>query len=179
IMQFEMPVLETERLILRNWREEDKEAIAAISTDEEAARFVGGVAEGWQAFRMVAQYIGHLHLRGFTMFAVEEKETGQCLGWAGPWKPDGWPGNEIGYGLRRSAWGKGYAAEAAIASLRFAYSQLGWESAISCIDKDNIGSQGVAKKLGAVLEQRDVPINNFVADVWRHLPPADFMERFT
>ena len=172
-----IPVLETERLILRGWREEDAEAVTAITTDEEAARFIGGVSEEWQAFRTVCTFIGHWQLRGFGFFAVEEKAGGECLGWCGLWRPDGWPENEIGYSLRRSAWGKGYATEAAHAALTYAYEVQGWTTAVSCIDAKNAGSQNVAKRLGASLEARDVEVNFFTADIWRHLSPAQFLER--
>lgn len=172
-----IPVLETDRLILRGWGEDDVATIRAIITDEEAARFIGGTAPDWQAFRTLCGCIGHWHIRGFAFFAVEEKTSGECIGWAGPWRPDGWPDNEIGYSLKKTHWGKGYATEAARASLRYAYETLGWTTAISSIDPDNIGSQGVARHLGATLEARDVVINDFTTDIWRHLPPEQFLEQ--
>jgi len=172
-----IPTIETERLILRGWREDDVEAVRDLTMDEEATRFIGGVAKDWQAFRTLCTFIGHWQLRGFGFFAVEEKSSAECIGWAGMWKPDGWPENEIGYSFRRKFWGKGYASEAAAASLKFAYETLGWTTAISCIDPANQGSQGVAKRLGASLEASDVEVCFFTADVWRHLPPKEFLER--
>ncbi|MEL6922286.1 MAG: GNAT family N-acetyltransferase, partial [Pseudomonadota bacterium] len=79
--------------------------------------------------------------------------------------------------LRRSAWGNGFATEAAEAALRWAYETLGWETAISCIDPNNVGSQGVAKRLGATLEESGVQVCFFTADIWRHLPPKQYLER--
>lgn len=175
----DIPVVETERLILRGWRETDIPAVADIICNEESARFIGSVASEWQPFRSVCGIIGHWQLRGFGFFAIEQKETGETLGWCGPWRPDGWPDNEIGYSLRKKFWGKGYASEAASASLRFAYQYLGWTTAISCIDRENTGSQGVAKRLGATCEAHDVEINDFRADIWRHLPPEKFLERLS
>ena len=171
------PTIETERLLLRGWREDDVSAIADIYGDEVSSRYIGGQMKRWQAWRTVCMIIGHWQFRGFGLFAVEEKSTGTCLGWAGPWRPDGWPENEIGYSLRRSAWGKGYATEASMAGLRYAYEKLGWKTAMSCINAENTGSQNVAKRLGASHEARDVKINDFVADIWRHLPPKQFLER--
>ncbi|MDD9908305.1 MAG: GNAT family N-acetyltransferase [Ahrensia sp.] len=174
----DIPVIETDRLILRGWREGDVPAIRELVMNEEATRFIGGTSKYWQPFRTLCMFIGHWHFRGFSFFAVEEKASGECIGWCGPWKPDGWPDNELGYALRKSSWGKGYATEAAKASLRFAYGSLGWTTAISCIDADNHGSQGVAKHLGATLEAKDVEVTDFRCDVWRHLPPQQFMEQF-
>lgn len=172
-----IPVVETERLILRGWREDDVPAINDLVTDEESARFIGGTSPSWQTFRTVCTFIGHWQLRGFGFFAVEHKQSGECLGWCGPWLPDGWPDNEIGYSLRRRYWGNGYASEAARASLVFAYEKLGWATAISCIDPDNLGSQNVARKLGAQRVEQNVAVNDFHADVWRHLPPEQFLEQ--
>ena len=177
IAPLQIPVVETERLILRGWREEDIPAIIAITTDEEAARFIGGATPDWQAFRTMCSFIGHWQIRGFGFFAVEEKQSQSCIGWCGMWKPAGWPDNELGYSFKKSHWRKGFATEAASASLRFAYETIGWKSAISCIDEGNTGSEGVAKKLGASLEQRDVQVNDFTANVWRHLPPEQFLAR--
>ena len=172
------PTLVTERLVLRPWREADVDAVRRITTDEAAARFIGGTTPPWQAFRTVCTFIGHWTLRGFGFFAVERRAESDCIGWCGPWKPEGWPGNEIGYSLVPEAWGQGYASEAAAASLAWAYDHAGWNDAMSCIDDGNAGSQGVARRLGATLEARDVAINDFVADIWRHLPPRDFLARF-
>ena len=175
--QLDIPQIETDRLLLRGWRESDVQAVATISFDEESTRFLGGVSKPWEPFRAVCGFVGHWQFRGFGFFAVEEKATGECLGWCGCWRPDGWPGNEIGYGLLKSSCGKGIATEAATASLRWAYEHAGWESAISCIDADNIGSQSVARKLGATRAQQDVKINDFTADIWQHLPPTEFLGR--
>ena len=173
----DVPTIETDRLILRGWREADIATVNAIATDEETARFIGGTTPPWQSFRTVASFIGHWALRGFGFFAVERRDTGTCIGWAGPWRPDGWPDNEIGYSLDKHHWGRGFGTEAARESLRFAYERCGWTTAISLIDEGNTGSEAIARKLGARIETRDAAVNDFRCNIWRHLPPAEFMER--
>ncbi len=173
-----MPVLETERLILRSWRKDDFGAIATIFGDEENARFIGGKKAEWEAWRHFAMIIGHWHLRGFTAFAVELKKTNQTLGYVGPWFPEGWPEPEIGYSLIPKASGNGYATEAAVASLKYAYDQLGWTTAISMMDKKNDGSKKVVRKMGAIFEKNSVLFGKSEAEIWRHLPPQKFQERF-
>ncbi|MFN3227690.1 MAG: GNAT family N-acetyltransferase [Hyphomicrobiales bacterium] len=126
-----IPTIETERLVLRGWKEADAAGYAELYGDEDNAKFIGGVMASWDAWRMVAQRIGQWHLRGFAMFAVEHKESGQFIGHAGPNFPEGWPEREIGWGLIKRFQGKGYASEAARASLRFAYEVLGWRTAIA------------------------------------------------
>jgi len=173
-----LPTLETERLILRGWKESDFDTVIKIFCDEENARYIGGVKAPWQAWRHMALFYGHWHLRGYTNFAVEEKATGKTIGSVGPWFPHGWPEPEIGYSLAPIAHGKGYATEAAIASLKHAYSDLGWETAISMIDKENIGSKKVASKMGATFEKKSILFEEHEAEIWRHLPPEQFMEKF-
>jgi RimJ/RimL family protein N-acetyltransferase len=172
-----VPVIETERLVLRGWDEADFPTIAALFADEETMRFLGGVMDAPTAWRAVATQIGHWAMRGYGFFALEEKSTGACIGWCGPWFPHGWPDKEIGWSLVREARGKGYATEAADASLRFAYTELGWSSAISLIDKDNTASIATAARLGATREQANITVTDFSCDLYRHLPAQEFLQR--
>lgn len=174
-MQHAFPVIETERLRLRAFEERDLDAYAALRADEKVMKFLGGVQDDTLTWRGMATILGHWTLRGFGFFCVEEKASGQCIGHCGPWRPHNWPDNEIGYTLARDAQGKGYATEAARASLSFAYEKLGWATAISVIDPENAASQNVAKRLGATVEKTNVKIWDFTADIWRYLPPTEFL----
>lgn len=176
-VQLDIPRIETDRLILRGFKEQDVDAIASIYADEDTARFIGGIEPEFQVWRRVAGVLGHWVLRGFGMFCVEEKASCNIVGFCGPWRPMGWPDNEIGYAFDKSVHGRGYATEAASASLRFAYEKLSWKTAIATIDPQNKASQGVARKLGAVLDQADVQINDFIVDIWRYPDPKIFMEQ--
>lgn len=169
-----IPTIETERLLLRGWKEDDAEGLAKLYGDEANATFIGGVLSPDEAWRMVAQRIGQWQLRGFAMFAVEEKASGTFVGHAGPHFPAGWPEPEIGWGLVPGFHGKGYAGEAARAGLTFAYQVLGWDTAISLIDAGNVPSQNLAKRLGATYESTQ-QVTTFTAGIYRHLPPSDFL----
>ena len=78
-----------------------------------------------------------------------EKESGRWIGRLGPWKPEGWPGPEIGWAIARDCWGRGYAGEGATAATNWAFDTLGWTRIIHSIAPDNIPSQRVAQKLGS------------------------------
>ena len=171
-----IPTLETERLILRGFREDDHASLCVIESDEEMTRFTGGVHNEDQAWRYMAVMIAHWTLRGFGPFALEEKATNSLIGYCGPWATPKFPEPEICYTLARTAQGKGYASEALKAALSFVYFNLGWETAMSCIDRDNHASQAVSQKMGAVKEQTDVPLGDYKVDIWRHLPPQKFKE---
>ncbi|MCY1014195.1 GNAT family N-acetyltransferase [Pyxidicoccus sp. MSG2] len=143
------PTLETARLILRPTALEDLDGYSALIADPESARFIGGVQPRAMAWRAMSAMAGSWALQGFGMFSVLEKSTGQWLGRIGPWKPEGWPGTEVGWGLLRSAWGKGYATEAAAAAIDWAFDTLGWTQVIHCIVPENTPSAEVARKLGS------------------------------
>ena len=89
------------------------------------------------------------------MFSVVEKASGACIGRIGPWNPEGWPGTEVGWGLVRSAWGKGYATEAAVASIDWAFDALCWTEVIHTIDSANAPSKAVAERLGSRFMRMD------------------------
>lgn len=146
---FEGPVLQTERLILRVPQISDFDAYAAMGEDVENMRYIGGATTRTVAWRKFLQMPGAWLLQGFAMFAVVEKSTGRWLGQLGPWKPEGWPGTEIGWAFDRSAQGKGYATEAGIACMDFAFDTLGWSNVIHSIHPDNVTSQALAMRLGS------------------------------
>src|SRR5437870_1326585 len=103
------PTLETERLILRPTAAADFEPWAAFMGDEEATRHLGGVQPRSVAWRGLLQVAGAWTIQGFSMFSVIEKTSGRWLGRLGPWQPYDWPGTEVGWGIVRDAWGRGYA----------------------------------------------------------------------
>ncbi len=142
-------VLETPRLLLRPPVAEDLEGFAALLADPESARFIGGVQPRTMAWRALCVMAGAWALQGAAMFSVLEKATGAWVGRVGPWHPEGWPGPEIGWGLRREFWGRGYATEASEATLDWAFEHLGWTDVIHCIAPENTPSKQVALRLGS------------------------------
>lgn len=148
-MSISAPVLETERLILRLPQIADFDGYAELVGDEEAARHIGGHMPRAAAWRKFLQMPGAWAVQGFGMFSIVEKDSGEWLGQLGPWKPEGWPGNEIGWAFRRGTWGKGYASEAAIAAVDWAFANLGWSDVIHCIHPHNTASQALAARLGS------------------------------
>lgn len=162
------PTLETERLILRPPEAKDFEPWAAFSADEEAARFIGGVQSRAGTWRVLCSVTGAWLIRGFSMFSVIEKSTGEWVGRLGAWQPEDWPGTEVGWGVVRSRWGKGYATEGAIAATDWVFRELGWDEVIHTIEPENTPSQAVAKRLGStILRQARLPSPIDVdVDVW-------------
>lgn len=141
--------LETDRLLLRPPLLEDFEGWAALMSDAQSAQHIGGVQPRSVAFRGLLSMAGAWSLQGFGMFSVIEKSSGRWLGRIGPWQPEGWPGTEVGWALRREAWGHGFAPEAARAAIDWAFETLGWDEVTHCIAPDNHASQAVARRLGS------------------------------
>jgi len=113
---------------------------------------------------------GSWTLKGFGMFSVIDKASGRWLGRVGPWQPEGWPGTEVGWGLLRSEWGKGYAQESATAAIDWAFAALGWSEVIHIIALDNVPSQALARRLGAANvgpTGMPPPFETIEVDMWR------------
>ena len=165
-----VPTLETERLKLRAWRQSDLELFAAYYADPTTAAFVGGACSRNDAWRRMAAFVGHWSLRGYGLWALEEKSTSQFVGYAGLWFPEGWPEPEVGWGLLRSAQGKGYATEASLRAREYGYSNIGFKTLISFIDLRNVASRAVAERMGAKYE-RSAMLFGFEAGVFRHPSP--------
>ena len=149
-----MMSLETQRLLLRQFRESDLEQYAAICADPEVMRFLGGKpysrAESW---RHMATMLGHWQLRGYGMWAAEEKSSGLLVGRIGYVHYEGWPGFEIAWTLGRSYWGRGFATEGARTALEYAFTKLGQAHVISLIHPGNTPSIRVAERIGEVYER--------------------------
>ena len=128
------PILTTERLLLRAWRASDFEPFADMMADDQVAEFLTvdrRPPDRAMTWRTMAALIGHWRLRGYGLFVVEERATGAFVGRIGPWRPEGWPGFEIGWGLARPYWGKGYAVEAARAAGDWAFETFALQDVIS------------------------------------------------
>jgi RimJ/RimL family protein N-acetyltransferase len=179
------PTLTTKRLVLRPPIHADFDAWAAMSEEGETMRFIGGVSERDAAWRGLAMMAGSWAILGYGMFSVIEKESGRWIGRIGPWRPGGkeggWPGDEVGWGLIAAAQGKGYAYEAAEASMQWAFDHLGWDEVIHCIDQHNAPSIALAHRLGSTLLRKDripppydleIDIYGQTAAQWRARPRA-------
>jgi RimJ/RimL family protein N-acetyltransferase len=151
-----MPTLQTDRLLLRMFRLEDFEAYAQMLADPEVQRYLGDgkPASRSEAWRHMAMLLGHWQLLGFGPWAVEERTRGVLIGRIGLFKPEGWPGVELGWMLRRASWGQGLATEGARAALAYAFTELHQPRIISLIRPANTASIRVAEKLGEQLEDR-------------------------
>ncbi len=154
-------ILETERLILREIDpERDFEAWARGLADEDTVRYLGTPPMTRPlAWRNMAMVMGHWAIRGYGFFSLEHRETGAWVGRVGPWSPEGWPGREVGWTIAPEYQRKGYAFEAARASIDYVFDVLGWKDVIHVIMEGNAPSIALAEKLGSRLlrEQQGVP----------------------
>ena len=168
------PTLTTARLVLRPPQHEDFDGFASMAQEEETMRFIGGLMPRDQAWRSMASLAGSWALLGYGMFSVIRRDTNEWIGRLGPWRPGGkegnWPGNEVGWGVKASAAGQGFAQEGAVAAIDWAFDNLGWDHVIHCIDKRNLGSIKLAERLGSRCEKEDVrlapPFENSVVDLY-------------
>jgi RimJ/RimL family protein N-acetyltransferase len=169
LAQIKGPVIETERLILRQWRSDDIEPNTAMLADPAAGRFITAdgkpITDAFVGWRNAAIMAGHWVLHGVGMFVVEEKSSGKFAGRVGTWFPPTWPAFEIGWGIAKEFRGKGYAVEAARASIDWAFANFDLERIIHCIDRENTASQAVARRLGADKEGV-MDLFGHAADIW-------------
>ena len=162
-------VIETDRLKLRMWRESDIEPNTAMLADSASGRFITAdgkpITDAFVGWRNAAVMAGHWALHGFGYFVVEEKRSGRFAGRVGPWFPPGWPGFEVGWGIARDFRAKGYAVEATRASIDWVFATFEIDRIIHCIDRENVASQAVARRLGAGID-REIDLFGHVADLW-------------
>ena len=147
--------MQTDRLLLRQWRESDLDAYARMVADPEVMRYLadGVPVDRFGAWRQLAAFIGHGVLRGYTHWAIELRASGEFIGRAGPWRPDGWPALEIGWAIAPQHQGRGYATEAGGVAQHVAWTSLKPDRLVSLVRPANAPSAAVARKLGGVLSE--------------------------
>ncbi|HEV2595808.1 MAG TPA: GNAT family N-acetyltransferase [Sphingomicrobium sp.] len=147
-------VAQTERLRLRTWDHEDESRFFELMNTPAVMAWLGGLQtqEEWSA--AFNRLKGYERDHGFTFWIVERRSDGEILGFCGLKRANA-PGAdsiagevEIGWRLREDAWGKGYAKEAAMASLDLAFSSFGAERVVAVTANGNVASQGLMKRLG-------------------------------
>jgi RimJ/RimL family protein N-acetyltransferase len=166
----DIPTLTTDRLVLRGFRPGDWDAYAAMNADPAVRQWLGGKClSREQAWTQMESFLGQWALRGYGFFAVDV--GGSFAGRVGLLHPIDWPEPELAWTLAAPLWGRGLATEAAAEVRRWAFATLGRERLVSYILPENVRSQRVAAKLGAVRDGRIV-LRDFVADVWVHAAPG-------
>ncbi len=161
--------LETERLLLRPFRESDLDVLARLNVDPRFMRYIGPVVTRDDSWRQLAMLVGHWELRGYGPWAAEHQ--GQLIGRIGLWRPEGWPDLEVGWAIDPDFWGQGLATEGARAALDQAALALGRHDPVSVIRPDNAASIRVAEKLGARYE-RTMILRGAEAQIYRHRHPC-------
>ncbi len=155
----------TDRLVLRPMGSGDVDSHITMMQDPVIAAFLtpeGKPRDLGSEWRMAAAMVGHWTIREFGFFSVFEKESGAWIGRVGPWQPGDWPGLEVGWAIASNYWGRGYAPEAALATMGWVFEKFpSLQRIISVIDSDNENSQIVAQKVGE--EKTDE-----IFDFWGH-----------
>ena len=169
-----MVELTTERLLLRQWRDDDLDALAAIDADPEVMRWIGdgSVRDRTQTQAAIERFRAAWADRGYGHFAAQEQ--GVLVGWVGlavpTFLPEILPAVEIGWRLSRSAWGRGLATEGAQAVLAFAFDDVGLDRVVSVCHAQNAASERVMTKLGmhkdrdTTLPSSGVPVHVYAID---------------
>jgi len=152
-------VIPTERLLLRHWRRRDRKPFAALNADPAVMEHFPSTLSREQSDAMVDRLEELFKVQGFGLWALEVKETGEFIGFAGlnrvPFQAHFTPAVEIGWRLARSAWGHGYASEAARAAVAYGFEVAGLDEIVSFTATTNVRSQAVMRRLGMTYDPAD------------------------
>ncbi|MCU1474501.1 GNAT family N-acetyltransferase [Amnibacterium sp.] len=149
----------TERLLLRRWREEDREPFAALNADPAVMEHFPATLSRPETDAFVDRLIQHHEQHGWGLWALEVRETGRFIGFTGlavPRFPAHFtPAVEVGWRLARAAWGHGYASEAARAAVGFGFDELGLDGIVSFTAVGNLRSRAVMERIGMTHDPAD------------------------
>jgi 3-dehydroquinate dehydratase/shikimate dehydrogenase len=143
--------LRTERLLLRPWREQDREPFAALNADPRVMEWFPAPMTSSESNAVADRIEEHFRETGWGLWAVEIPDANPFIGFVGLSPSDstlGYPSVEIGWRLAASQWGKGYAPEAAVESSRFGFHELHLDEIVSFTSVGNAKSRRVMTKIG-------------------------------
>ena len=150
-----MREIETARLRVRMWREDDLAPYARICADPEVMRCLSGPMTREHSEQQISKLVHYWEERGFGLWAVEEKSSGAFIGIIGLLyhedRSEGKHRMEVGWCLARPFWGRGLATEGAMASLRYGFEEVGLDHIISIAVPENLASRRVMEKVGMTL----------------------------
>jgi RimJ/RimL family protein N-acetyltransferase len=151
--------LETERLILRQWRESDRQPFRELNADPRVMEFMPGCLAPEASDEMMERIQRHFELHGFGLFAAELRLDQSFLGFIGLSVPGFdapfMPAVEVGWRIAARHWGKGLATEGAREVLRLGFESAGLESVVSFTVPGNVRSLRVMEKLGMTHDPAD------------------------
>ena len=147
-----MTELTTDRLLLRQWRESDREPFAALNADPAVMEHFPALQTREQSDALIDRNMPLIDGRGWGLWALEVRDTGEFIGFTGLSVPSFeahfMPAVEIGWRLSKGAWGNGYATEAALASLAHGFGPAGLDAIVSFTATTNLPSQRVMQRIG-------------------------------
>jgi RimJ/RimL family protein N-acetyltransferase len=148
-------ILETSRLLLREFIPQDSDALAAVLSDPVAMQYYPAPFDRKGVEEWIERNRERYQQEGYGLWAMLLRETNEVIGDCGCFlrDVDGTDDIEIGYHVRRDLWGRGYATEAAQACMHYAFTKLGVDRVISLIRPENVQSARVAEKNGLTCEK--------------------------
>ena len=153
------PELDTDRLLLRRWRQADRAPFAALNADPEVMAHFPAPLSRAQSDQMIDRMEAAFERQGYGLWAIELRATGELLGFTGlnevSFDAHFTPAVEVAWRLARPAWGFGYASEAARAALAYGFDAVGLEEIVSFTTVGNARSQAVMRRLGMTHEPAD------------------------
>jgi ribosomal-protein-alanine N-acetyltransferase len=154
-----MDELRTERLLLRGWREEDREPFAALNADPVVMEHYPSTLTREESDALADRIEARFDAHGWGLWAVEVVDTGEFTGYVGltpqTFDVQFTPAVEVGWRLAHEYWGRGYAAEGGRAALDYAFDVLGLDEIVSFTTVANLRSQRVMQKLGMTHDPAD------------------------
>ena len=167
-------MLETERLLLRRWKDSDRAPFAAMNADPRVMEFFPDTLTREESDQLIENIEAHFDNRGFGLFATELKKGSEFIGFIGlhvaSFQAHFTPCVEIGWRIATPYWGKGLATEGSQEVIRFAFERLRLESLVSFTVPENVASRRLMEKLG---------MTNDPAEDFDHpkLPPGHRLRR--